>query len=328
MKLLMISTDRKLFEEDSAVLNRMLKLANDYEQLHIIVFCLGNLRLTRKTFGNLTIVPTNSLNRFLYPLSAIILAQKAAKFLKFNVSDFITCQDPFEAGLVGVWIKSLFKLNLELQIHTDIFSRYFYKHSLLNRIRYCLAMFTLPRADRIRVVSEKLKQNLIVRGYNQAVIEVRPVAYDFSNLDAAPKFELKKNYPEFKKIILMVSRLESEKNISLAISAFVDLNRQDIGLFIVGSGREEKKLKNLVHKFNLEKKVRFEGWQNDLGSYYRGADVLLSTSLYEGYGLIFAEAEYCGLPIISTDVGIAKESGALIANNRAEIVEALNKVLN
>ena len=57
------------------------------------------------------------------------------------------------------------------------------------------------------------------------------------------------------------------------------------------------------------------GWQDDLTSYYKNADLFLNVSNYEGYGLAL-EAAISGCPIVTTDVGIAPElqkSGATIS---------------
>ena len=107
----------------------------------------------------------------------------------------------------------------------------------------------------------------------------------------------------------MASRLEKEKNINLAIEMMKELTYQypKIGMVIIGEGREKKKLENLAAKYNLQKNIIFEGWQNDLISYYKTANVFLLTSLYEGYGLTIIEALACGCPVVSSDVGIASE---------------------
>ena len=43
------------------------------------------------------------------------------------------------------------------------------------------------------------------------------------------------------------------------------------------------------------------------------ADLVLAPSLYEGYGMVVVEALASGTPVISTDVGVAREAGAIIA---------------
>jgi glycosyltransferase involved in cell wall biosynthesis len=91
-----------------------------------------------------------------------------------------------------------------------------------------------------------------------------------------------------------------------------------VGLVIVGSGSEESELKNLAQKLGIENAVIFEGWQNNLASYYKTCDCFLVTSWYEGYGMTLVEAAAVGTKIVSTDVGIAKEVVAEVVGYRPE----------
>ena len=58
--------------------------------------------------------------------------------------------------------------------------------------------------------------------------------------------------------------------------------------------------------------VFFEG-QTDPAQYYKMADLVLFPSRYDGYGMVIIEALAAGTPVLSTDVGIAREAGAMIA---------------
>ena len=64
----------------------------------------------------------------------------------------------------------------------------------------------------------------------------------------------------------------------------------DIGLIIVGSGPEEGLLKLKARTYGIGAQVIFEGWQDDLASYYKTADLFVLTSNYEGYGMSVVEA--------------------------------------
>jgi glycosyltransferase involved in cell wall biosynthesis len=50
------------------------------------------------------------------------------------------------------------------------------------------------------------------------------------------------------------------------------------------------------------------------------ADVVMCTSQYEGYGLALVEAHQVGRPIVSTDVGVARELGATIVEHQPQAV--------
>jgi glycosyltransferase involved in cell wall biosynthesis len=230
-------------------------------------------------------------------------------------------------------------LPLQLQIHTDFLSPYFKKESLMNKLRARLAKFLVRRADGVRVVSERIKKSLEINISDLALnINVLPIFVDIGKMDNAPaKEDLRAKYPQFDFIILMASRLTREKNIGMAINAFVKIaeSRPGIGLVIVGEGPEEKSLKFKVRSLKLEKNIFLEPWTNDLISYYKTADVFLLTSDYEGYGLTIVEAMACGLPIITTDVGCAgeiikdKENGLIIpVKDEQALVNAVFKLVN
>jgi hypothetical protein len=155
MKLLMISTDRLIFKKYSPVSLRMIEYAKNFDELHIIVYSKERIQLNPiQLSSNCWIYSTNSKSRWFYVLNAISLGKLIIKNRKIS---HITCQDPFLTAMAGVYLKKKFILPLELQIHTDIGSQY-YTYSISNRIRIFLAYRYLPKADKIRVVSERIKK--------------------------------------------------------------------------------------------------------------------------------------------------------------------------
>jgi glycosyltransferase involved in cell wall biosynthesis len=79
-------------------------------------------------------------------------------------------------------------------------------------------------------------------------------------------------------------------------------------------------LRALSRSLGIEKQVVFAGWVNNLMAYYGIADVVLCTSQYEGYGLALVEAHQAGRPIVSTDVGVARELGASIVEHQPRAI--------
>jgi len=336
MKLLMISTDQKIFQEGSDVASRMVEYARGFQELHIVVFQKKRGKESEVSLSsNCWVYPTRSRSKFLYPFDAIRLGRFIVS--RRGITN-ITCQDPFLTGMVGVSLQKQFTLPLELQLHTDIGSPYF-AQTIKNKIFKAMALSYLPKADYVRVVSNRIKEYLIsTLRIQDSKIEMRPIDVDVEKIRSAaiiPEADLRQKYPQFKKIILMASRLEKEKNIPLALDAFREvLNKiPEAGLVIVGEGTEISNLKNQIFllcqkvttgqaKLRLENSVIFEPWasRETLYSYYKTADVFLSTSFYEGYGMTFIEAQAAGCSIISTDVGMAREAGATIVGYNARDV--------
>lgn len=307
MIILSIGTDRRIFESGSAPRARMIEYGKLFKELHIVIFACKDLGLKAEQISeNVWIYPTGSSSRFLYPLDAAHLVGDHMKDIHFNV---VTAQDPFETGLAGWLISTKLGIPLHLQIHTDFMSKYFRRGSILNRIRVRIAKFVLPKATEIRAVSDRIRDSLArINTKLAAKTKVLPIYSDVDRFKYAPvTVDLHQKYPDFRFIILMASRLTHEKNISLAMQILERIIRKhhDVGLVIVGEGPDKKYLQELALRHNLAHNIAFEPWQNDLATYYRSADVFLTTSLYEGYGLTLAEAAASGTPIISSDVGIA-----------------------
>lgn len=115
-----------------------------------------------------------------------------------------------------------------------------------------------------------------------------------------------------KKILLFVGRLSSEKNISMAIEAFLQVQRPDCQFVIVGAGPEED---GLHQKYGNEKTVMFAGrYEGDaLYAWYNVAQVLILPSVREPFGAVTNEALMSGCWVLLSEVA---GSGCLIEENR------------
>lgn len=314
MNVLMISRDRRIFEEKSDARSRIVEYGTLFHELHVIVFSRNKPERAKEHLAdNVIVYPTNSLSRFLYSTDAAIIADGILKDLPPRAKDewVVSAQDPFDAGLAGLKIKKRHKIALQVQVHgDDIGNPWFRSESLLNRLRLRIADKVLPKADCIRVVSKRIKRTLAHTYTLACEPYVLPIWRDVSAIQKRKiTYDLHAEYPQFDFIALASSRLEKVKNIALAIETFKDVVKHDAkaGLIIVGEGSDRRRLESLALKLNLKKNVIFEGWQDDVISRYKTADIFLNTSNHEGYCLALIEAAAAGCPIITTDVGIVGE---------------------
>jgi len=323
----MLSTDRRIAEPGSAVRARMEAYGDFLGELHIILFspASSSLKNPEKISPKAWLYPTNSFSRWLYVRDAVWISRSILNsFSRAERSEFVvSCQDPFETGLVGKRLKRLFGIRLHIQVHTDIAASDFRK-SFKNKARLIIARGVLAVADRVRAVSKTAALSLEkYYGVSASRIDVLPIFVDVlaikNGLEQSPDISLK--YQQFEKKVLSVSRLEKEKDLDTFISVADILYKKDpsIGFIIVGDGRDRTRLNRRVKLLGLEKNVVFAFWQNDPLPYFKMADIFLLTSRYEGYGLALIEAAAAGLPIVTTRVGIASElftsgQSALICN--------------
>ncbi len=294
MKLLVISNDKKILDPQSAVAKRQIEYAKQYEEVHIL------LRGRKKELH---------LGSNVWVYSRLWRYNLARFLIEKRKITHITCQDPFENGLVGVMLKRRTNTHLELQVHTDIGSSYFQNENFKNKIRTYLAKYTFSYADHVRVVSARIKE-YVKKYIDESKIEVRPIFVDVEKIKNTPKTETNE-----KIVLLSVCRLEKEKRVDWIIDAMREIKNAE--LRIVGDGSQRKYLEKLAEGLP----ITFYGWQHDTAQFYKNADIFVNTSMYEGYGMTLVEAHAAGLKIISTDVGIAKEVGATIITDSRDIVK-------
>lgn len=332
MNLLVINLDKAIFFPNSASLARLKEYSELADKMFVIVWTKGGEQpIIYK--NKLFIYPTNSVCRWFYFLDTWRLA---GEILKQNKIDLLFTQDPFETGLAGTLIAKTKHLKLQLQIHTDAFSPYFWRESFANKLRVILGKFLIKKADGFRVVSQRIKESLIKLKIPAEKIFVLPIFVDVKKFaDSTVSAGLKKKYPRFNFIVLMICRLSPEKNIALAVGAMADVAKlhPGVGLVIVGSGRESAKIIRLG-KRKLGDKLVVEEWTDDPASYYKSADLFLLTSNYEGWGISVVEAMAAGCPVVMTDVGCAGEvmqngkSGLIIpVGDRSKLIEAALVIL-
>ena len=304
MRVLSISSDWNVFNEDSVVARRQRMQAATLERLEVFV-PHGPARIVR-------LAPNATMRGFgmgkaLGALRTLIAALAVPR------PDVVSAQDPFLIGLLAWFIARLRGARFHVQVHTDLFNPAFSAHSRANRLRTYIARFVLRRADGVRTVSARIKESLA--GLNLRVpVSVLPVFVDAEAVARAESIDARKEYPDFKKLIVVIARLEPEKNVADAIHAMPDILKaqEGAGMVIVGDGSQTETLKALARELGVEKRVVFAGARNPY-SYYKAADVLLSTSDYEGYGMVIVEALSAGCPVVSYDVGVASEAGAILA---------------
>jgi phosphatidylinositol alpha-1,6-mannosyltransferase len=120
--------------------------------------------------------------------------------------------------------------------------------------------------------------------------------------------------PEREPVVLIVGRLWAEergKGHDALIAALPRVREAvpDARLWIVGTGDDRPRLEHSVRERGLGDAVRFFGAISDteLGRLYRSAGVFAMPSRQEGFGLVYAEAMWHGLPCIGSTADAAAE---------------------
>lgn len=311
----MISLDKKIFDKDSYVAKRMIAYGI-VDPLFILLPSSTDKFMELSPEVKVWGLGGNKVQIFFN------IIKKGKKIINKNIIDTITAQDPFFTGLIGFILKKKTDKKLEIQVHGDFFGGTYYKKSgIKNLFQYYLANFIVKKADIIRVVGQRIKDSLIKLKIDENKIKVKPIEINEEEINNHTiQTDLKKKYSNYKKIFLSIGRLEVVKNINFLIDVFAEVlkdkvngearegalgQKKDFLLLIVGSGSQEKILKEKVENLGLSNNIKFEDWTEDHISYIKTCDAVLFPSLSEGYGLVPMEADVCGTKVIMSNVGVA-----------------------
>ncbi len=306
---LTIGTELAVLSPDSPVRKRIFSYGTYFKAMHVVLMS-GITGQADVHEGNISVYPTNSSNKIARYFDALRMGKEVKGI------DIVSSQDPFETGLIAWLIARHHRAPLHVQVHTDFLAPQYSAHSIINRLRVIIAGFVIRRAARVRVVSREVADS-VTRAYGPRIpLSVLPIYIDLERFRTAKIDDtMSSRFMNFPKRALVVSRLEPEKNIALAVRAFKESAPEDACLIILGDGSEYTLLERMVTKLVLDTRVFFEGFK-DPAPYYALCDIVLVPSVYEGYGQVIIEALAAGKPVLSTDVGIARESGAIIASEK------------
>ena len=114
---------------------------------------------------------------------------------------------------------------------------------------------------------------------------------------------------EYKKFLAIGRFSPKHKGFDLLIKAFANFAQTDSDwtLEIVGEGEEEFIYRQLIIENHLEKRVKLCPFTKDIQRHYAGASVYVLSSRWEGQPLVLVESMAHGLPIVSSDLPVAKE---------------------
>ena len=109
-------------------------------------------------------------------------------------------------------------------------------------------------------------------------------------------------------VIGHIGRFEKQKNHRFLIEIFIEVVKKNdqMILMLIGDGELKEDIKDLVQINDLDNKVIFLPFQDNIEDYYSMMDIFVLPSLFEGFPLVGVEAQTAGLPCYFSD-NITKE---------------------
>lgn len=99
-------------------------------------------------------------------------------------------------------------------------------------------------------------------------------------------------------IVMASGRVTHQKGFDMLLDAWAKANRGDWKLRVVGDGEDRKKLEERARQDGIAASVLF-GPSDDIKREYLESSVFVLSSRYEGFGLVLAEAQAAGVPMVS-----------------------------
>ena len=143
------------------------------------------------------------------------------------------------------------------------------------------------------------------------------IDYDKFKFDENKRKEIRKklNIKDDEIVVGHVGRFSNQKNHEFLIDIFAELYKKNdkFKLLLIGTGETEELIKEKVKKLNIESRVIFLGFKEDVSKYYNVMDLFLFPSKFEGLGITLIEAQANGL-ICFTSKDVVPEEAKLSDN--------------
>lgn len=212
---------------------------------------------------------------------------------------------------------------------------------LISRLYNIFESHCLKRVDRI-ITHPSIAKKYYEKKHPKLKDKIVTMSSVGVNLDEFKPMDKKKARERYgfnpeEKIVIFLGRIEKIKNLDFLTRSYALVKQQILGakLILVGQGGDQKRLEKLVQSLNL-KGVMFLGEcpHDKVPEILNCADVLALCSITESGAIVLVEALACGIPVVSTAVGVAPSLGGndmivkIVARDEKLFAKAIIDVLN
>lgn len=223
---------------------------------------------------------------------------EASRVAKEVHLDVVHTHTEFALGTIGKYVAH--QLNIPA-IHTYHTMYEDYLHYVLNGHLlkpYHVKQFVKAYLKNMDgVVAPSYRVEALLRRYGVKIpIRVIPTGVDIDAMNGDKKRDIRADLGLSSNdlVLLTLSRIAEEKKIDHILSVMPEIIEKypNVKLVIAGDGPDVKQLKDQVERLTLEKYVIFAGnvEHEDVGNFYRMADIFVSASDTETQGLTYIEA--------------------------------------
>lgn len=225
-----------------------------------------------------------------------------------------------------------------VSVHNLISLRFTKYYNIFERvIEYIRLSSACHRADRIIAASEATRRDIAhLLGVSHEKIDVvyegcNPLySREISDEEVAA---VRKKYDLPERYILNIGDMVERKNFGLIVEAMAELP-DDINLVVVGEQTSyTKRVKRRLKVLGFENRVHFRRnvATQDRAALYKGANIFINPSRFEGFSVEILEALSVGVPVIATRGSSLEEAGgkhSIYVSDRdcGELVDAIERL--
>jgi glycosyltransferase involved in cell wall biosynthesis len=188
-------------------------------------------------------------------------------------------------------------------------------------------------AGGLLAVSAALKRDMAALGLPEEKIRVHHTGIDLDSFRPVDRKAAKAALGVDGPLLIAVGHLNARKGQGIALAALARI--PEATLLLAGDGPERARLEREAAANGLAGRVRFLGTQPHaaLPGLLAAADVMVLPTVSEGLANVWVEALACGTPVVTSDVGGAREvidrpeAGRLVPRDPGAVAEAVNALL-
>ena len=301
-------------ENDWAIpvqLNLVRELAKN-DEVRVLALRYPHRRDTYSIFGamvySLGVGQARGLRRLVLWMDALLTLRRLHREKPFNVLNAMWAD---ETGLIAAWAGRWLKIPVVVSIAGGELAR-------LDDIGYGLQRGAFSRwivgqalhgADRIIAACSYAQKLIPAARYNIPAEKIRTITLGVDTNVFHPALLPLSVHGEGlgrgSGHLIHVASLVAVKDQAMLLRALARLGN-DITLEILGVGPERAALESLAAQLGIAQRVNFVGAVHylDLPAHYQNAALNILSSRHEGLGMVTLEAAACGVPTVSTNVGL------------------------